>query len=87
MFDTITWSADYQSFGPRKTTNMHSSESLSQGGHAPWPGGAPGGGAGGGTHHMSAQEESAALLKELYAQQLANSQVCCLMANTNINYY
>ena len=28
-----------------------------------------------GPHHMSAQEESAALLKELYAQQLANSQV------------
>ena len=55
---------------------MHGREaSLSFGGHTPWPAEGAGGVSGGAPHHMSAQEESAALLKELYAQQLANNQV------------
>lgn len=70
------------SFGHLKGASLNRRESLSLGGHQPWPTGVlPLGPPK--RYHMSAQEESAALLKELYAQQLANNQVRKLLANNH----
>ncbi|DBA73831.1 TPA: PSII 6.1 kDa protein, variant 2 [Trebouxia sp. C0005] len=66
---------DFSSFG-QKASDLSRRESLSFGGHHPWPAPQPGtGGAGSrGAHQMSAQEESAALLSQMFAQQLAGNQ-------------
>ncbi|DBA98922.1 hypothetical protein WJX77_006198 [Trebouxia sp. C0004] len=66
---------DFSSFG-QKASDLSRRESLSFGGHHPWPAPQPGAGGTGsrGAHQMSAQEESAALLSQMFAQQLAGNQ-------------